>query len=155
MTKMKCQEEAYSYYTDFWSVLYGTLLGRKAVTNWDSVLKSRDITLPTRICIIKAMVFPVVICGCESWTIKKTECWRIDVQTAVLEKTLESPLDSKEIKPVNHKGNQPWIFVGRTDAEAPKLWPADVKNWLMRKDSDAGKDWRQEEKGMTDHEMVG
>ena len=155
MTKMKWQEEAYSYYTDFWSVLYGTLIGRKAVTNWDSVLKSRDITLPTRICIIKAVVFPVVIYGCESWTIKKTECWKIDVQTAVLEKTLESPLDSKEIKPVNHKGNQPWIFVGRTEAEAPKLWPADMKNWLIRKDSDAEKDWRQEEKGMTDHEMVG
>ena len=155
MTKMKWQEEAYSYYTDFWSVLYGTLIGRKAVTNWDSVLKSRDITLPTRICIIKAVVFPVVIYGCESWTIKKTECWKIDVQTAVLEKTLESPLDNKEIKPVNHKGNQPWIFVGRTEAEAPKLWPADMKNWLIRKDSDAEKDWRQEEKGMTDHEMVG
>ena len=75
----------------------------------------------------------------------------------VLEKTLESPLDSKEIKPVNPKGNQPWIFIGRTDAktEAPVLWPPDVKSWLIGKDPDAGKDWRQEEKGMTEDEMVG
>ena len=75
----------------------------------------------------------------------------------VLEKTLESPLDCKEIKPVNPKGNQPWIFIGRTDAEAepPILWPKDVKNWLIGKDPDAGKDWRQEEKGTTEDEMVG
>ena len=75
---MKWQEEVYSYNTDFWSVLYGTLLGRKAVTNRDSVLKSRDITLPTKICIIKAMVFPVVVYGRESWAIKKAEGGRID-----------------------------------------------------------------------------
>ena len=73
MTKMKWQEEVYSYNTDFWSVLYGTLLGRKAVTNRDSVLKSRDITLPTKVCLVKAMVFPVVMYGCESWTVKKAE----------------------------------------------------------------------------------
>ena len=79
------------------------------------------------------------------------------LQTAVLEKTLESPLDSKEIKPVNPKGNQPWIFIGRTgaEAEAPVLWPPDAKNWLVGKDPDAGKDWRQEEKGTTEDEMVG
>ena len=75
----------------------------------------------------------------------------------VLEKTLESPLDYKEIKPVNSKGNQPWIVIGRTDAEAevPILWPPDMKNWLIWKDPDAGKDWRQEEKGTTEDEMVG
>ena len=74
-----------------------------------------------------------------------------------VEKALESPLDCKEIQPVNPKGNQPWIFIGRTDAEAetPILWPPDVKNWLIVKDPDAGKDWRQEEKGMTEDEMVG
>ena len=77
--------------------------------------------------------------------------------TVVLKKTLKSPLDSKEIKPVNPKGNQPWIFIRRTDAEAkaPILWPPDMKNWLIGKDPDPGKDWRQEEKGMTEDEMVG
>ena len=70
-------------------------------------------------------------------------------------KSLESPLDCKETKPVSPKGNQPWIFIGRTDAEAPILWPPDVKSWLIRKDPDTGQDWRQEEKGMTEEEMVG
>ena len=73
----------------------------------------------------------------------------------MLEKTLESPLDSKEIKPVNPKVNQPWLFIGRNDAEAPIFWPPDVKNWLTGKDPDAGKDWRQEEKVATEDEMVG
>ena len=83
------------------------LLGRKAMTNLDSILKSRDITLPTKVCLLKAMVFPVVIYGCESWTIKKAEHQRIDAfELVVLEKTLESPLDCKEIQPVHHKGNQ-------------------------------------------------
>ena len=91
--------------------------------------------------------------GCERWTIKKAECWRID--TFKLEKTLESPLDSKEIKPINPKGNQPWIFSGRTDAKALILWPPDVKRWLVGKDLDAGKDWRQQEKGTREDEMVG
>ena len=99
------------------------------------------------------MVFPVVMYGCESWTVKKDEHWR----TVVLEKTLESPLDSKEIQPVHPKGSQSWIFTGRTDVEAETaiLWPPDVKNWLTGKDPDAGKDWRQEEKGTTEEEMVG
>ena len=107
------------------------------------------------------MVFPVVMYGCESWTVKKAErpknwCfWAV-----VLEKTLERPLDCKEIKPVNPKGNQSWIFIRRTDAEAeaPVLWPPDVKSWLIGKDSDAGsagRDWGQEEKGMTEDEMAG
>ena len=89
----------------------------------------------------------------EGWALKNW-CFRIGV---LEEKTLESPLDSKEIKLVNPKGNQPWIFIGRTDAEveAPILWPPDAKNWLLRKDPDAGKGWGQEEKGTTEDEMVG
>ena len=95
--------------------------------------------------------------GCESWIIKKAECQRSDAfELAVLEKTFESPLDYKETKPVNPKGNQSWIFIGRTDAEAetPILWPPHAKSWLIRKDSDAGKPWRQED-GTTEDEMVG
>ena len=122
------------------------LLGTKAVRNLDSVLKSRDISLLTKVCLVKAMVFVVVMCGCERWTIKKA---------VVLENTLESCLDCKEIKPVNPKGNQSWIFTGRIDAEAPMLWPPDAKSWLIGKDPDAGKDWRQEEKGTREDEMVG
>ena len=131
------------------------LLGRKAMTNLDSILKSRDITLPTKVHLLKAMVFPVVMYGCESWRRKKPECWRIDAFE--LEKALESPLDGKEIKPVYPKGNQSRIFIGRTDAEAetPILWPPDVKNWLIGKDPDAEKGWRWEVKGMTEDEMVG
>ena len=88
----------------------------------------------------------------ESWAPKNWCFW-----TVVLEKTLESPLHCKEIQPVHPKGNQSWIFIGRTDAEAetPILWPPDEKNWLIGKDPDAGKDWRQEEKGKTEDEMVG
>ena len=128
------------------------LLGRKAMMNLDSILKSRDITLPTKVHLVKAMIFPIVMYGCESWTIKKTWCF----QTVVLEKTLKSPLDSKEIKPVNPRGNQAWIFVGSTDveAEAPILWPPDAKSWLIGKDPDAGQHWRQEEKGTTEDEWL-
>ena len=86
----------------------------------------------------------------ESWAPKNRCFW-----TVVLEKTLENPLDCKEIKPVNPKGNRPWIFIGRADAEAPKFRPPDLKSWLTGKDPDAGKDWRQEEKGMTEDKMVG
>ena len=102
------------------------------------------------------MFFPVVMHGCESWIIKKTAPKNGCFWTVMLENTLESPLDCKEIKPVNPKGNQSWIFIGRTDAEAemPIFWPPDVKNWLIGKDPDAEKDWRQEEKGMTEDEMV-
>ena len=88
------------------------------MTNLDSILKSRDITLPKKVCLVKATVFPVVIYGCESWTIKKAECQRIDAFELWLEKTLESSLDSKEIQPVHPKGDQSWVFIGRTDAEA-------------------------------------
>ena len=132
--------------------------GRKAMTDLDSILKSRDITLPTKVCLVKATVFPVVMYGCESWTIKKAEHWRIDAfELWWFWRRLESPWDCKEIKPVNPKGNQSWIFTGRTDAEAetPIFWPPDSKSWLTGKDPDAGRDWRQEEKETTEDELVG
>ena len=128
------------------------------MTNLDTILKSRDITLLTKIHIVKAMVFPIVIYGCEIWTVKNAKCLKNQSFWAVvLEKTLEGPLDCKEIKPVNHKGNQSWTFIGMTDTEgeAPILWPSNEKGWLIRKDPDAGKDWRHEDKGMTEDEMVG
>ena len=134
------------------------LLGRKVRTNLDSILKSRDITLPTKFCLVKAMVFPVVMYGCESWAIKKVECWRIDAfELWCWEKTVESPLDCREIQPVHPKGNQSWVFIGRIDieTETPILWPPDAKKWLFWKDPDAGKYRRWEEKGMTEDEMVG
>ena len=132
------------------------LLGRKAVTNLDSVLKIRDITLLTNVHIVKAMVLPVVMYGCEIWT--KKNCWAPKnwcLRTVGLEKTLESLLESEKIKPGNPKRNQPWIFIGRTDAEAeaPILWPPDVKSWLIGKDPDPGKDWRREEKGETGRDV--
>ena len=100
------------------------------MTNLDSILKSRDITLPTKVRLVKALVFPVVMSGCESWTVKKAERQRIDAFELVLEKTLESPLDCKEIQPVHSEGDQPWDFFGRNDAKAetPILWPPDVKS---------------------------
>ena len=94
------------------------LCGRKLVINLDSILKSRDITLSTKVCLVKAMVFPVVMYGCKSWTVKKAEHRRIDAFELVLEKTLESPLDCKEIQPVHPKGDQSWVFIGRINAEA-------------------------------------
>ena len=101
------------------------LLGRKPMTNLDSLLKSRDITLPTKVRLVKTMVFSVVMYGCESWTVKKAERQRINAFKLVLVKTLWSALECKEIKSVNPKGNQPWIFIGRPDVEAetPILWP--------------------------------
>ena len=103
------------------------LLERKVMTNLDSIFKSRDITLPTKVRLVKAMVFPVFMYGCDSWTVKKAERQRIDV---VLEKSLESPLDCMEIQPVHPKGDQSCVFIGRTDVEAetPILWPPDVKS---------------------------
>ena len=133
------------------------LLGRKAMTSLGRMLKSRGITLPTKVHLVKAMVFPEVMYGMweldykESWVLKNWCFW-----TVVLEKMLESPLDCKEIQPLHPKGNQSWIFIGRTDAEAetPTLWPPDAKNWLTRKDLYVGKGWRRE-KGPTEDEMVG
>ena len=134
----------------------GLLLGRRVMTNLDSIFKSRDITLPTKVRLVKAMVFPVVIwmweLDCEeSWVLKNWWFW-----TVVLEKILESPLDCKEIQPVPSEGDQPWIFFGGNDAEAetPVLWPPHAKRWLIGKDSDAGRDWGQE-KGTTEDEMAG
>ena len=126
------------------------LLERKTMINLDSILKSRDITLPANVCLVKAMVFPVVMYGCESWTIK--ECWASKnwcFWTVMLEKTLKSPLDCKEIQPVHPQGNQSWIFIGRTDAEAetPIFWPPDANSnilatWLIWEIPDARKDWK-------------
>ena len=132
------------------------LLGRKVMTNLDSIWKSRGITLPTEVRLVKATIFPVVMYGYESWAIKKAECQRIDAFELWCWRRLKSPLDFKEIQPVHPKGNQSWIFIGRTDAEAetPILWPPDVKNWLIRKDPDSEKDWRQKEKTVTEDEMV-
>ena len=131
-------------------------LGRKAMTNLESRLKSRDIVLPTKVWLVKAMFFPEVMYGCESWTIKKTESRRIDAfELWCWEDSWES---SKEIKLVHPKGNQSWIFIRRIDANAEALilmWPPDAKSWLTGKDPDAGKDGRWEEKGMTEDEMAG
>ena len=133
------------------------LLGRKSMTNLDSILKSRDVTLSRKVRLVKATVFPVVTYGCESWTIKNWAPKNWCFWTVVLENTLESPLDCKEIQLVHPKGTQSWVFTGRTDAEAetPILWPPDSKSWLIWKDPDAGKDWGQEEKGTTEDVMVG
>ena len=105
-------------------------LGRKVMTNLDSILKSRDITLPTKVHLVKALVFPVVMYGCESWTIKKAEHQRIDAFELWCWRTLESPLDCKEIQPVHPKGDQSWVFTGATDVETvtPILWPTDGKS---------------------------
>ena len=133
-------------------------LGRKVMTNLDSTLKSRNITLPTKVCIVKAYGFSSS--HVWMWDLDHKEVWELKnwcFWAVVLEKTLESPLDCKEIQPVHPKGDQSWIFIGGTDAEAetPILWSADVKSWLIWKDPDAGKDWRQEEKETTEDEMVG
>ena len=127
------------------------------MTNLDSnnILKSRDITLPTKVHIVKSYDFSSS--RVQMWDLDHKEGWSPKnwcFQTVVLEKHLESPLDSKEMKPVNSKGNQPWIFIGRIDAEVPILWLLDAKSQLIGKDPDAEKDWRQEEKGTTEDEMV-
>ena len=139
-------------WSDLAAAAHSILKSRKKIK-----IKSRDITLPTKVCLVKAMIFPVVTYGCESWTIKKAEHRRIDYffNCSVGEDSWKSPLDCKEIQPVHPKGNQSWVFIGRTDAEAPILWPPDAKNWLVGKDPDAGKDWGQKEKRTTEDEMVG
>ena len=116
------------------------LLGRKTVTTLDSVLRSRGITLLTKIYIVKAMVFPVVMYGCERWTRKKAEHWRIDAfEIWCWRRLLRVPWTAKRsVKPVSPKGNQPWIFIGRTGAETESPWPPDGKSCLIRKDPDAG-----------------
>ena len=134
------------------------LLGRKVMTNLDSILKSRDITLFNKGLSSQGYGFSSnhvwmwELDYKESWAPKNWWFW-----TVLLEKTLKSPLDCKEIQSVHPEGNQSWIFIGRTDAEAETsiFWPSDAKSWLIWKDPDAGKDWRQEEKGMKEDEMVG
>ena len=118
------------------------------MTKLDSIWKSRDITLLTKVCIVTATVFPVVMHTRESQTIKKVSTEELMLSNCVPQKIPESSLDSKEIKPVNPKRNQSWIFIGRTDVEAENsiLWPPDVKNRFTRKDPDAARDWRKEEK---------
>ena len=123
------------------------------MANLDNILKSRDITLPTKVRIVKVMVFPVVMYGCESWTIKKAECQKIDAfELWFWRRLLRVPWTAKEIQPVHTKGNQAWILI---EAETPILRPSVAKNWLIGKDSDAGRDWGQEEKGTTEDEMAG
>ena len=129
------------------------------MTNLDSILKSRDITLPTKVHVIKVMVFPVVMYGCESWTIKKAECWTINAfELWCWRRLLRVLWTARRFNQSILKEISPGcLFIGRTDVEAetPVLWPPDAKSWLTWKDPDAGKDWGQEEKGTTEDEMVG
>ena len=117
------------------SIWWGEYSGEGALVRWKHLIFIKDVGILYKVCELKNWCF---------WTV-------------VLEKTLQSPLDCKEIQPINPKGNQSWIFIGRTDAEAetPILWPLATKNWLIQKDLDAWKDWRQEEKGMTEDKMIG
>ena len=134
------------------------LLGRKAMDNFHSILKSRNITLPTKVHLVKAMFFPVVMYGCESWTIKKAERWRIDVfELWCWRRLLGVPWTAKRsnqsiLKEISPECSLEGLVL---KLETPIVWPSDVKNWLIGKDSEAGKDWGQEEKGRTEDEMVG
>ena len=133
------------------------LLGRKVMTNLDSIFKSRDNTLPTKVRLVKAMVFPVVMYGCESWTVKMAERRRIDAfELWCWRRLLRVPWTARRSNKSILKEISPECFIWRTDVEAetPILWPPDAQGWLNWKDPDAGKDWGQEEKGMTEDEMV-
>ena len=133
------------------------LLGRKVMTNPDGILKSRHITWPTKVRLVKATVFPAVMYGCESWTIKKAECRRIDAfELWCRRRLLRVPWTARRSNQSILKEIRSREFIGRTDieAETPILWPPDVKNWLIWKDPDAGRDWGQEEKGTTEGEMI-
>ena len=133
------------------------LLGKKVVTNLDSILKSRAITLSTKVRLVKAMVFPVVMYGCESWTIEKAEHQRIDAfEPWCWRRLLRVPWTARRSNQ-SILGDQSWVFIGGTDAEAetPVLWPPHAKSWLIGKDPDDGKDWGKEEKGTTEDEMAG
>ena len=132
------------------------LLGRKAMTNLDSILKSKDITLMKK---VHSQSYGFSSSQERMWELDHKEGWVLKnwwLQTVVVGKTLERPLDCKEIKPINPKGNRPWIFTGKTDAEAevPILWSPDVKSWLTGKDPHIEKDWRQKEKRVVEDEMV-
>ena len=132
----------------FWKESYDQL---------NSILKSRDITFPTKPCLVKAMVFPVVMYGCEIWTVKKSERWRIDAFELVCWRRLLRVPWTTGVQPVHPKGDQSWMFIGRSDAKAetPILWPPHMKSWLIGKNPDAGRDWGQEGKGTTEDEMAG
>ena len=139
-----------------WSHKIGLLFGRKSITNLDGILKSKDITLPAKVCIVKAMVFPVVMYRCESWTMM-SERQRNDVFKLWCWRSSWESLGQQGDQSVNPKGNPPWIFIGRTvaEVEAPIPWSPDAKSLLIGKDPDAGKDWRQTEKEAAEGEMVG
>ena len=133
------------------------LPGRRIMTNLDSILKSRDITLTTKLCLVKALVFPIVMYGCESWTIKKAEHWRSDAfELWCWRRLLRVPWTERRSYQFHPKGNQSWIFIGKTvaEAETPMLWPPDTKNWLIWKNPDAGNDWTWEEKGMIEDDQL-
>ena len=128
------------------------------MTNLDSIFKSRDITLPTKVCLVKATLFPVVMYGCESWSIKKDECWRTDaVELWCWRRLLRGPWTARRSNQSILKEISPgYSLVGlMLEAEIPIFWPPDAKSWLICKDPDAGKDWSWEEKGTTEDEMVG
>ena len=132
------------------------------MTNLDSILKSRDITLPTKVCLVKAMIFPVVVYGCESWTINKAECRRIDAFELRcwrrLSRVFWTAWRSKQsiLKEISSGYSFEGLYSNQfSEAETPILWPLDAKSWLIWKDPDAGKDWGQEEKETTEDEMVG
>ena len=135
------------------------LLGRKAMTNLDSILKSRDITLPTKVHLVKVMVFPVVVYGCESWTIKKAERWRIDVfELWFWRRLLRIPWTTRRsnqsfLKEINPEYSLEGLMLKLKLQSVP--WPPHAKSWLIGKASDAGRDWGQEEKRMTEDEMAG
>ena len=133
------------------------LLPRKVMTNLDSILKSGDITLSTKVHLVKAMVFPVVMYGCESWTVKKAECWRINAfELWYWRRLLRVSWTARKSNQSILKQVSPGCSLeGQVEAETPILWPPDAKSWLIWKDRDAEKDWGQEEKGMTEEEMVG
>ena len=133
------------------------LLGRKVMTNLDSIFKSRDITLPTKVHLVRAMVFPVFMYGCESWTIKKAERWRIDAfELWCWRRLLRIPWTAKRSNQSILKEISPECSLeGLMFKLKPNTWPPDVKSWLIEKDPDAGKDWRQEEKGTIEDEIVG
>ena len=132
------------------------LLGRKVMTNLDSILKSKDVTLPTKVCLVKAMVFPVVMYECESWTIKKAECQRIDAFELWFWRRLwRVPWTARRSNQSILKGISPEYSLQGLMLKSPILWPPNAKNWLIGKDPDAGKHWRQEEKGTTKDQIFG
>ena len=145
----------YNFFILYWSYL---LLGRKVMTNLDSILKSRDITLPAKVRLVQAMVFPVVMYGCEGWTVKKAEHRRIDAfELWWWRRLLRVPWTARRsnqsiLREISPEYSLEGLML---KLKTPVLWPRDAKNWLIWKDPNAGKDWRWEEKGTTEDEMAG